>query len=43
MYELSERTSERLDNHESRITNVEEAIVILTRLLNRGNNGTGES
>jgi ABC-type transporter Mla subunit MlaD len=43
MYQLSERVAERLENHESRIVNVEEAIVILTKLLNRGDNGASGS
>jgi hypothetical protein len=40
---LSERMVGLLGDHQSRITNVEEAIAILTRLLNRGNNRTRES
>ncbi len=37
---LSERIYERLEDHQSRIADVEGAILILTKLLNRGSNGT---
>lgn len=37
---LVERHEERLDNHDSRVADVEGAIVILTRLLEKGQNGT---
>jgi hypothetical protein len=36
---LSQRYDERLDEHQARISNVENAIVILTRLVNEGHNG----
>ncbi|HEY0545381.1 MAG TPA: hypothetical protein VGC91_08410 [Pyrinomonadaceae bacterium] len=43
LYKLSERIYERLDEHQSRIVNVEDAIVILKGLLDRMSNRTAES
>jgi uncharacterized protein YoxC len=40
---LSERMDERFGKHESRIEHVEDAIVILTKLLNRSGNGASGS
>ncbi|MBV9210331.1 MAG: hypothetical protein JOZ52_06860 [Acidobacteria bacterium] len=42
-YELLERTSKRVDNHESRIAMMEDVMVVLKNLLNRRENGAGES
>lgn len=40
---LSERMAKHLGDHHSRVTNIEEAIVVLKGLLDRMSNGTGES
>lgn len=37
--QLSERVVERLDEHDARITTVENAVVILTRLVEQRNGG----
>ena len=43
MMRLVERHEERLDNHETRVADIEGAIVILTRLLEKNSNGSSSS